>query len=81
MYGYFLFKNKSSHQMIERRSRVHVEVWAHGERLDILNRNMAVTAYSFSKLHHTFGCTAQLYMYQPPVERPRWKKDLKVRDS
>ena len=63
---------------VERRSRVHVEVWAHGERLDILNRNMAVTAYSFSKLHHTFGCTAQLYQ---PAERPRWKKDLKVRDS
>ena len=29
--------------MVERRSRVHVEVWAHGERLDILNRNMEVT--------------------------------------
>ena len=25
-------------QLIERRSRVHVEVWAHGERLHILNR-------------------------------------------
>jgi len=29
--------------LVERRSRVHVEVWAHGERLGILNRNMAVT--------------------------------------
>ena len=29
--------------VIERRSRVHVEVWAHGERLYILNRFWAAT--------------------------------------
>ena len=29
--------------MVERRSRVHVEVWAHGEKLHILNRFWATT--------------------------------------
>jgi hypothetical protein len=29
--------------MVERRSRVHVEVWAHGEKLHILNRFWGAT--------------------------------------
>ena len=38
-----LYKNKYGKVFIERRSRVHVEVWAHGEKLHILNRNTEVT--------------------------------------
>ena len=29
--------------LVERRSRVHVEVWAHGGKLHILKRNTEVT--------------------------------------
>ena len=42
--------------MVERRSRVHVEVWAHGERLDILNR-MAVTTEFLKAPCNTFTAT------------------------
>ena len=79
-------------RVVERRSRVHVEVWAHGERLDILKRCMEVTTEKYKAPCDTFTTIGRCHNLDTKGQRAtkekcrtvdctRWKKDLKVRGS
>jgi hypothetical protein len=59
---------------IERRSRVHVEVWAHGERLDILNRNMAVTTEFLKASCDTFTTIGKCHNFDTQGQRATKEK-------
>ena len=74
--------------VIERRSRVHVEVWAHGEKLHILNRFCGVTEEFLKAPCDTFMTIGRCHNLDTQgqratkekcrtVESPRWKKDLR----
>ena len=75
-------------KLIERRSRVHVEVWAHGERLGILNRRLYLTTEKLKAPCDTFTAIGRCHNRDTQGqrgtkgkagtdERPRWKKDLR----
>ena len=71
--------------IIERRSRVHVEVWAHGEKLHILNRFWGATEEFLKASCDTFTTIGKCHNLDTQgqratkekcrtVESPRWKK-------
>ena len=71
--------------VIERRSRVHVEVWAHGEKLHILNRFWGATEEFLKASCYTFTTIGRCHNLDTQgqratkekcrtVESPRWKR-------
>ena len=73
------------YMMVERRSRVHVEVWAHGEKLHILNRFWGATEEFLKAPCDTFTTIGKCHNLDTQgqratkekcrtVESPRWKR-------
>ena len=59
---------------IERRSRVHVEVWAHGERLDILNRCLGETEEKLKASCDTFTTIGRCHNLDTQGQRAEKEK-------